>query len=274
MLKVGKIIAVVLAAFGLLGLMVAADMKGSFAVIAIIGIALFVWLNKKQPEKAAKRQQKPQTKPQSAAPAKARIKNILLPSRLEGQPLVYNYSMDIVPADGVDIVKDVLVDSEKACPVDVEGEHIAIFADGKKVAEIQNSNRARMVGDWLRQGRPVHAILLASGDKAQLRFYDDPRPRNAFREQTVVELIAYKSKAMQEVSAFLSEGDPLKIEEGDSSPDKLYVWANGETIGRLPAKIEARALEAEPWGVFVEEVKEEETDDGDTIYHPIVRIFW
>lgn len=70
MRSVGKIIAIALAAFGLLGLLVAAEMKSSFAVIAIIGIALYLWLNKKQPKKAAKRQQKPQT----AAPAKSPTK--------------------------------------------------------------------------------------------------------------------------------------------------------------------------------------------------------
>ena len=117
------------------------------------------------------------------------------------------------------------------------------------------------------------ARLVSSGKSAEIAFYDDPRPRNSFREQQVVELVSYKAEAKQETIAFLKNGDPLTLE--DDEQGRFFVAYCTEEIGKLPKKIEARIEdEGEPWGLFVEELRTEETDEGDNIYRPVVRIYW
>ncbi len=192
------------------------------------------------------------------------------PSSIDGHPLQYHYELDIEPVDGVNIIKDILVDCEKIADVSLADGKICLSLNGFAFGYLNDEKKAKMVSDFQKKDFPVNAIIRKDGVHASLRFYRDRRVGAERREQEVVELTAYKGKARQEEIELLSPGDELTIEEENG---QAFVYSS-ETIGKLPAKIAKRYADDNLYGVWVEDIKEEETGDGDIIYVPYVRIYW
>lgn len=207
----------------------------------------------------------------AAAPAAAVKKMGVYPEKVDGHPRRYFYVLPFSAVDGVDVEKDILAGAEKIVEVEAEGDEIQLIHSGEIFGTIQDSDKARMVQDYKKRGNPVHAILLADGERVNLRFYRNLAAEAQNREQTVVTLTSYRGKAKQEVLSCLEQGDELELEDAENG---VEVYRKGELIGKLPGKEAKRHLDGGAYLVTVEEVAEEMNDNGDYVYIPTVRIFW
>lgn len=199
---------------------------------------------------------------------------------VQGCPLAYNYVLDFTPAEGVDIAQ-LLGGRDLEATVRSIGERIEYIVDGTIVGYTQHEDRARMVSDFERNGEPCLAYIIRSGDKVNLRFYRDRRKGQEWREQEVVELVSYKSRECQENIYYLTNGDPLELDEDDKPG--MVLW-RGSPIGKLPAKAFKRASEVGYYGIFFEGYEtvdleydplDEHWEDKPTErYIPSVRVIW
>ena len=96
------------------------------------------------------------------------------------------------------------------------------------------------------------------------------------KEQSIVPLSAYKGKARQEISACLYSKEEVQIGEEDfgNDDDDAVVTYKGEAIGKVPAKIRKRLAEDGYSYAEIDDVLEEENDNGAEVYHPVIRIYW
>lgn len=199
---------------------------------------------------------------------------------VQGYPLAYNCVLDFTPAEGVNI-SQLLGGKDLEATVRSAQEWIEYIVDDAIVGRTHNADKARMVSDFERNGEPCLAYIIPSGDKVNLRFYRDRRKGQEWREQEVVELVSYKSRECQENIYYLTNGDPLELDEDDKPG--LVLW-HGTPIGKLPAKTFKRASEDDYYGIFFEGYEtvdleydplDEHWEDKPTEqYVPSVRVIW
>ena len=191
------------------------------------------------------------------------------PHKKNGQPIRYVYTRYIVPIAGVNVEKTVLGDSEKEVDIRSNGTNIELLYNGMVFGTITDEEKAKMVSDWYKKGLPCNAILLAPGDRVNLRFYKDKRIGNEYRTQDVIQLLNYKSEEKQDTITFLENGDELDLEEDDDQ-ETVYVSYAGAQIGKLPKKYAIKYLEEGAYAAFFEKSDMNEND----ISVPFVRIYW
>ena len=192
--------------------------------------------------------------------------------RVDGQPLVYNY---VLPFEAT--THDTHPGEELEASADREGDTIRYWVDGIMVGQTAEAKRAQMVEDFTESGDPCLAYILSDRTTVNLRFFRDRRKGQEWREQAVIIPVSYKGTARQETISVLSPGDPLELDEADAPGSILY---RGEIIGKLPSKEWKRAEDEGIYGLFVEDVIEEEQavdeykGDYKTVYIPHIRIIW
>ncbi len=209
-------------------------------------------------------------------PAAPSVEKISPHSQKDNQPLKYAYDFDVVPAPGIDVIKDILGTAEKYVKPVPAGNEIVLRYDGRVFGKILDHKKAEMLADWIRGGFPFEAILRTNG-KVNLRFYKDKRKGNEFREQTVTALTAFKSESRQTIIGFLEPGEELEPSENFERQDTVDILYMGiDKIGSLPKKLAQRYINEGAYGVFYE--KGEDTEDvdkyGDPVIRPYVRIYW
>ena len=203
-----------------------------------------------------------------------KITPIKFPTKKNGHPIQYAYAFDITPAPGIDIINDIIDDSEKFLIPEPMGDEISLTYNGVIVGSIKNPEKAVMLNDWIKKGFPYDAILRADGKTVNLRFYRDKRIGNEYREQTVVAITGYKSGSKQDSISFLEPGDEVDLGENYEREDTVDVLIDGiDKIGALPKKIATRVIEEGAYAAFYEKGEAQETDDG-TIIKPYIRIYW
>lgn len=238
---------------------------------------LFFTLPKTLIKKAAAPQaQKPPMK-QEAARSKPpeqgepSVKKIGYPRQVSGHPIRYAYVLAFEALDGVDVINDVLAGEEKIVDVKAEGAGINLLLNGKIFGVIRDERKAEMLFDWEKKGFPCHAVLLASGKQVNLRFYQDKRVGNDWREQTVVALTGFKAERKQDEIGVLTPGDEVQLDEDYEKECRVVVYGlMGDTIGALPKKTAERVIEEGAYAAYFE--RGEEDDEG--IVKPFIRIYW
>lgn len=216
---------------------------------------------------------KPVEPPKPAEPPKPKtvVKKMgIYPSRKEGHPIRYAYRMGFTAADGVDVITDILGDAEKEVAVKADGDRIALIYNGVCFGHINDSDKALMLSDWERKGFPCSAIILATGNEVNLRFYKDKRIGLDYREQTVCKLTSCKSGSKQDTISCMEVGDEVELEEDYDRDDAVIVYYTGDPIGKLPKKQAVKFLEEGAYAAFLEKL--EEDDDCNEI--PYIRIYW
>lgn len=142
------------------------------------------------------------------------------------------------------------------------------------------SAKCDMISDWLSRGEPIRLYLNTYTEgqdcKLCLVFYKDKSAAHKWREQSVVPLTVYKGRARQEISACLTSKEEVKIGEEyfGNNDDNAVVTYKGEAIGKVPSKIRKRIIEDNYAYAEIEEIIQEENDNGDDVYHPLIRIYW
>lgn len=206
-----------------------------------------------------------------------------VPNFINGTTLQYKFEISFTPIN--EQVADILwnlTKGDRFTPYELiphaEGESISLAYLGSTVANI--SFKSDMFKDWEKNGEPVK-IFLTEADKdagifkESAYFYRDRRIGYASREQSVVALVAYKSRDKQEGIALLSQGQEVEIEEAAETGHSATVTYLGDSIGNLPAAISRRVLEDPPvLAVFEKAECVCETKDGDIIEQPYIRIYW
>lgn len=137
-----------------------------------------------------------------------------------------------------------------------------------------------MFADWISRGDPLKVYLLeadrdAGVFRAAVDFYQDRRKKHSWREQSTVALTAFKSRAKQEIISLIAEGQELDLGDTFDESKPIPVTYRGEPIGNLTANA-SRKVRDEGASLIVFEKTElaGETDDGDDIEQPFVRIYW
>lgn len=140
--------------------------------------------------------------------------------------------------------------------------------------------RGDMIADWLKRGDPIRLFLNTYTENEDCRviivFYKNKSAAHAWREQSVVSLTAYKGRARQEISCYLFAKAELEIGEEDfgKDDDDAVVTYHGEAIGKVPSKIRSRLADDGYAYAEIEEIIEEDNDNGDYICRPVIRIYW
>ena len=178
-------------------------------------------------------------------------------------------------AEDMGTLDEVLGDAEKVVDVTTDGEYVVYTYEGQPFARTRDQRSATMVNDFFRRGDPVNAVLRQ--DKTiSLRFYRDMRP--LARESEVVQLTAFKSKACQERLECMDSGTELGFDLDSTEVYEFLDFFTKQQIGKLPAKIVKRADEDEIIALYLEEVKEEATENDEyedvVTYIPFVRVYW
>lgn len=243
--------------------------------LVIAACLVVCWIFWKKTKKLALSKAKP-TSPKAGTPTPVQqpqpqpIKKMnVYPLKKNGQPLRYAYTRNIVPMSGVNVAQAVLGNSEKEVDIRPNGANIELLYNGMVFATIPDEEKAKMVSDWEKKGLPCNAILLAPGDKVNLRFYKDKRIGNEYREQDVLSLLSYKSEDKQDTIAYLENGDELDFEE-DYEHETVSISSVGNPIGRLPKKYAVKFLEEGAYAVFFEKAEANE----ENINIPFIRIYW
>lgn len=202
------------------------------------------------------------------------IKTIVFPTRQDGHPLQYTYYLPLRIAPGVDIFSDILCGSERIADVKSDGDKIQVVCAGKLAGWIDDSHKSKMLSDWEKGGFPAHAVIRADGEHVNLQFFKDKTIGCDKREQTVVKLKSYRGEYKQLTVSCMSEKDQLDVED-EYNDDNNFVlsWA-GQEIGVLPSAAAKRYAEEGAYVIVVDHVDEQETDTGDFVYIPYVRIYW
>lgn len=190
-----------------------------------------------------------------------------LPFNVDGCNLRYAYSMPLKPTS-LGSIDAALGDEEKVVDVTSDGEVITLLHEGTPFATIEDAGKAEMVGDYLRRGDPVHAVLQADG-VASLRFYRDMRKGSECNLQTVVTLTSCKSNSRQEALWSMREGQEL----GCFGSDEIFVCdyfnQGAAVIGKMPSKIVKMTEEHHIRALYLERILQ----DGEK-FIPVVRIYW
>ncbi len=199
------------------------------------------------------------------------------PTKIGDMTQAYRYGLILA-----DPIHDVLKSSFEAEVFHFDVEQI----DGITYALLNGSRagviteRCDMINDWIKRGQPFKIFLNSYTEGQDCRiiivFYKDKSASYKHREQSVVPLSAYKGRARQEISSLLYSKEEVEIGEEyfGNDDDDVVVTYKGEAIGKVPAKIRKRIEEDNYSYAEIEEIVEEENDNGDDIYHPIIRIYW
>lgn len=193
------------------------------------------------------------------------------PAQVNGHPLRYTYVFAFEPLEDVNITKDILAGEEKVVDTRPTDAGIELSLSGRVFGLIQDKRKTEMLFDWERKGFPCHAILLASGNQVNLRFYQDRRIGHEWREQTVVALISFKSESKQDGISFLTSGDELTLSEDYEKECRVEVTTpTGEVVGALPKKAAERFISDGAYAAYFE--RGEEDEDG--VIKPFIHIYW
>lgn len=193
------------------------------------------------------------------------------PKQVNGHPIRYTYVFAFEPLAGVDVEKDILAGEERVVDTKPIDSGIELSLNGRIFGIIHDKQKSEMLSDWERKGFPCHAILLASGNQVNLRFYQDRRIGHEWREQTVVALVSFKSESKQDGISFLTPGDEVKMTEDYEKECHVDVEGmTGEPIGALPKKVAERYIHNGAHAAYFE--RGVELDDG--IIKPLIHIYW
>lgn len=192
------------------------------------------------------------------------------PFTVNGANLRYAYDMEITPASPRSVAA-ALGNEEKVVDVAVNNGKIELSHNGTVFGTISDATKCRMVSDFIKRGDPVNAILREDGT-ISLRFYRDMR--NGAKESEVVTLTAYKSKACQEVIEYISAGAELGCLEDGGKLLVCEYFTHDNVLGKLPPKIAKRAEDEDIRAIYYEETQEEINDNYETVYIPVVRVYW
>lgn len=200
-----------------------------------------------------------------------------LPGKKDGVPEAYRY---LVPFS-VSNEKDVLSAESHDWRLTAQDNNgvVYLFSGEIQVGTLDHP-KAEMLRDWIRHKEPYEIIVRTheAPNEFQLLlvFYRDKSKYYQHREQEVVSLVSYKSGAKQEIISCLDHGDEVKLDDNYdlSGTNGVYVTYNGEAIGKLPAKAARRFEDEGAACALVEEIKEELNDNYDTVYIPMIRIYW
>lgn len=202
---------------------------------------------------------------------------VCAPTKIDDMTQAYRYGFALS-----DIVPEVLkaaFEAEQYLFEVKQADGIIYAMLGGQIAGIVNE-RCEMISDWIRRDEPFRLFLnsYTEGEdcKVFLVFYKDKSAAHKWREQSVVPLTAYKGKARQEISAYLYTKEEVEIGEeyfGNDDDDAVVTY-KGEAIGKVPPKIRNRIAEDGYSYAEIDELIEEENDNGDDIYHPVIRIYW
>ena len=192
------------------------------------------------------------------------------PFTINGANLRYAYDMEITPT-GPRSVAAALGKEEKIVDVAMNNGMIELSHNGTVFGTITDNAKCKMVGDFLKRGDPVNAVLRENGT-VNLRFYRDMR--NGAKESEVVTLTAYNSKVCQEVIESASVGDELGCYEDGNKIVVCEYFCQDNALGKLPSKIVKRAEDEDIRAIYLEEIQEEIDDNYETKYIPVVRVYW
>lgn len=206
-----------------------------------------------------------------------------VPTSIDGANIQYKYEISFTPTnEQVSNMLWSLTKGDRFSPYVLiphsEGEVTVLSYLSTPITKI--TFKADMFRDWEKSGEPVKVFLTEADKdanifKASVYFYRDRRKGYAYREQSVVALVAYKSRDKQEGIALLSQGQEVEIEEAAETGHSAAVTYLGDSIGNLPAAISRRVVEDPPvLAVFEKAECVGETKDGDIIEQPYIRIYW
>lgn len=205
--------------------------------------------------------------------------DVRLPSMLDGAPLAYHYEkVPIVTTEQTEAgALSMAAEHRWELTPKIDGDKVKLFFDDFCMGIMDQ--RADMMIDWIKRGDPYKIILQNYNTETlscvvYLAFYRDHFKGQQWREQSIVTLTGYKSKAKQETISFLSAGDELELDEDYDHEGSVVVLYRGDEIGKLPGKMASKYLAEGCFGARIEQVDEELNDNADYVYTPIVRIFW
>lgn len=220
-----------------------------------------------------------------AKPAKTFSSSIplsLVPPSIDDKTQAYRY---LHPLNVLDFDLLVTVFEEREYMLEIEQENGFTYAiiRGQRLGYI--SEHFDMIADFIQRGDPIKFFLkeYEEGKECIVKivFYKDKAAPHKWREQTVVPLVSYKSSEFQDFAccAYSKEEVTFRKYYGRNNSLTFIVLNDGYEIGKVPKKI-ANRIESDGYSYAeIEEVIEEEDEDdydgdSETIYHPVIRIYW
>lgn len=198
-----------------------------------------------------------------------------LPDMKDGCHLTYQYRFFFDITDYEAILKYVK-SGNWVLNAQVFSDSISLFAGSVPVGVL--SEKADMLSDWIHRGDPYHILVdrvsREGGCSLLLGFYRDNIKYFANREQSVISLTAYKSEAKQDSIRFLKERAMVHIEPHESRDNVAVVTDGADPIGNLPKKAAERFFAEEIVFAVVDHIEERDTDDGDTVLAPYIRLYF
>lgn len=198
-----------------------------------------------------------------------------LPDMKDGCHLTYQYrfSFDITDYEAI---SKYVKSGNWVLNAQVFSDSISLFAGSVPVGVL--SEKADMLSDWIHRGDPYHILVervsREGGCSLFLGFYRDNIKYFANREQSVISLTAYKSEAKQDSIRFLKERAMVHIEPHESRDNVAVVTDGADPIGNLPKKAAERFFAEEIVFAVVDHIEERDTDDGDTVLAPYIRLYF
>lgn len=200
-----------------------------------------------------------------------------LPGQKNGIPEAYRYLIPFVSKNEA-VVLSAADHDWRLTACDKNGE-IHLYS-GETAVGVLDHPKSKMIQDWMKNGEPYEIIVRTHNAENEFQlllvFYRDKAAHYQNRQQEVVTLVSYKSEAKQDIISSLDHGDEVKLDNDYelSGRGGVYVTYHGEAIGKLPAKSARRFDEDGAACALIEEIKEECNKDYETIYIPVIRIYW
>lgn len=203
------------------------------------------------------------------------------PTKIGDTTQAYRYAIKVA-SPFHEILKDGFDSGEYNFSVDqIDGEYWLTLC-GKPAGKL--IEKTEMIGDWLHRGDP-YRIYLRDYTYEQdcnliLVFYKDKSAPHKWREQTVVPLMSYRGKALQEVSSYLYPKEEVTLEENAyqfdciQSEEDVAVCYKGELIGKLPAKYASKVISSGATFAEIEEIVDSKDSNGNDFSRPVIRIYW
>lgn len=264
-----RILAIIIFVLGLL-LLIATPIVGIIALV--FAVLLFVY----SLYLAKKTVPAPDNTPDNASD---NAPDVRLPSMLDGAPLAYHYEkVPIVTTEQTEAgALSMAAENRWELTPKIDGDQVKLFFDDICMGIMDQ--RSDMMTDWIKRGDPYKIILQNYNTETlscvvYLAFYRDHFKGQQWREQSIVTLTGYKSKAKQETISCLAAGDELELDEDYEHEGSVVVSYRGDEIGKLPGKMASKYLAEGCFGARIEQVDEDLNDNADYVYTPIVRIFW
>lgn len=246
---------------------------GAFAFGVVVGCVLIAWevlpqqLNKNK-QKTISSTQQPFKNVSNHTPSSDDV-DVKIPSKIDGATLAYHYSVPFETTE-MDAAYKAALEKRWYLKASIINGKIHLFSDAVDLGIL--TQREDMLKDWIKRGDPYLIVLQhvnsESGCTVFLAFYRDKTKQYAYRQQSVVALVSYKSEEKQE-NMILNEGDEVEAVESFDN-DVVTIESSLGPIGNLPRNIASRYLnEGAALIVF-----DHEEDDDNFKSRPYVRIYW